>query len=255
MKHVVFYSGGLGSWATAMRIRETIPNKDILLLFTDTLMEDEDLYRFLEETSSSMGIELLTIADGRTPWQIFKDEQFLGNSRVDPCSKILKRNIARRWIKKNYKPEDCILYLGIEWSEIHRWERAKEKWLPYTMKAPLCEPPYLDKLQIIKALKSEGIGIPRLYQMGFPHNNCGGFCIKAGLSHFRLLLKEMPERYRYHEKKEEELREFFGKDVTILRRQRNGEREYITLKAFRESIEKEPKQPELFDWGGCGCFL
>ncbi len=63
----------------------------------------------------------------------------------------------------------------------------------------------------------EGIAPPRLYAMGFPHNNCGGFCVKAGQAHFALLLRTMPERYAYHEAKENELRAELGWRQTILR--------------------------------------
>lgn len=48
MKHIVLYSGGLGSYFTAKRLIERgIPKEDIVLLFTDTKIEDIDLYRFL----------------------------------------------------------------------------------------------------------------------------------------------------------------------------------------------------------------
>ena len=53
--HVVFYSGGLASWATAMRVAEKHGTKNLKMLFTDTKMEDEDLYRFLDESAILLG--------------------------------------------------------------------------------------------------------------------------------------------------------------------------------------------------------
>ena len=50
-KHVVFYSGGLGSFATALRVIEKYGTDNLTLLFTDTLIEDYDLYRFIIETA------------------------------------------------------------------------------------------------------------------------------------------------------------------------------------------------------------
>src|SRR6185312_3546767 len=50
-KHVVFYSGGLGSFATALRVIEKHGTENLTLLFTDTLIEDHDLYRFIIETA------------------------------------------------------------------------------------------------------------------------------------------------------------------------------------------------------------
>ena len=41
--HVVFYSGGIASWAAAKRVAETHGVDGLKLLFADTLTEDEDL--------------------------------------------------------------------------------------------------------------------------------------------------------------------------------------------------------------------
>lgn len=54
MKHVVMFSGGAGSWAAAKRVAERHGTADLTLLFTDTLMEDEDLYRFLHEAAAAV---------------------------------------------------------------------------------------------------------------------------------------------------------------------------------------------------------
>ena len=62
------YSGGLGSWATAKIVIERHGKENTTLLFADTLIEDEDLYRFLDEGAKYLGVEFTRIAEGRTPW-------------------------------------------------------------------------------------------------------------------------------------------------------------------------------------------
>ncbi len=126
----------------------------------------------------------------------------------------------------------------------------------------MCEEPLIDKPDMLKALEAEGIAVPRLYSMGFPHNNCGGFCIKAGQAHFKLLLEKMPERYLYHEGKEEELRQYLKAnpretgtwDVSILRDRSGGETKTLTLRELRRRVEGG-KEIDCDDWGGCGCFM
>ena len=121
--------------------------------------------------------------------------------------------------------------------------------------APLCEAPYISKPDVLTWLKREGIAPPRLYAMGFAHNNCGGFCIKAGQGHFANLLRAMPERYAYHEGKEQELRALLGKDVSILTDRRgDGKKKPLTLKDLRLSIEGGA-QIDAFEIGGCGCAV
>lgn len=256
MNHVVFFSGGIGSWYTAKRVIEKYGKENVTLLFTDTLIEDEDLYRFMEDTTKNFGIPLTYVADGRTPWDVFKDVRYLGNSRIAQCSHILKQEASAKYIKENFDPENTTLYLGIDWTEEHRTAKPRENWLPYKVEFPMCEEPYISKDEMIAELESIGIKPPRLYAMGFSHNNCGGFCVRAGQGHFANLLKQFPERFKEHEAKEQEMREFLNKDVSILRRQRNNKKERLTLKKLREEIEaNETENIDFEDIGGCGCFV
>lgn len=256
MKHIVFYSGGIGSWATAKRVIKEYGKKNTVLLFTDTLIEDSDLYRFIDETVKEMDVEFVRIEDGRTPWEVFKDVRYLGNSRLAQCSHILKQKTSEKWLKSNFKPEECKLYLGIDWTEEHRTAAPRKHWHPYQVEFPMCEEPFVTKGEMLNELESLGIDQPRLYKMGFSHNNCGGFCVRAGQGHFANLLKQIPDLYKYHENKEEEMRRFLNKDVSILRRTRNGERFNLTLKQLREEIESNQTDSlDMNDIGGCGCFV
>lgn len=216
--HVVMFSGGVGSWATAKFVAAEMPKGDRLrLLFADTLMEDPDLYRFLDEAAANVGGELVKISDGRDVWQVFHDVRYLGNTRIDPCSYHLKRKLMREWLETNCAPESTVCYIGIDAGEEHRYTKAKRYWEPWRCEAPLIEHDILFKSVLMDMLAVEGIAPPALYAKGFPHNNCGGFCIKGGIDHFALLLAADPERYTYHERKEQELREYLDKDVSILR--------------------------------------
>lgn len=254
MKHIVSFSGGICSWAAAKRIVEKYGTQDVVLVFADTKMEDGDLYRFINEAAANVGVPLTVIADGRDVWQVFHDERYLGNSRADPCSRILKRSLMDSWVSEHYTPDEAHISVGLDWTEAHRLTRFQERMKPWIVEAPMTEPPYLTKDQMIEWLRAEGIEPPRLYAMGFPHNNCGGFCIKAGIDNFRLLLHTMPERYKYHEGKEQELREYLGKDVAILRDRTGGESKALTLKTLREREECLP-MPLGNDFGGCGCMV
>tara|TARA_R100000458_G_C8199523_1_gene190494 strand:- start:14 stop:811 length:798 start_codon:yes stop_codon:yes gene_type:complete len=242
----------MSSFFAAKRVKEKHGNENLKLLFTDTKYEDEDLYRFLREGAEYLGGDLVWIEEGRDPWEVFKDVRFLGNSRIDPCSRVLKRDLAKKWVHENYPdPSTAILYLGMNWDEGHRLERSQRFWAPYQVESPLMEKPWLERRLMMSELDHLGIFPPRLYEMGFPHNNCGGFCIKAGQAHFRLLLRELPEKYAEVEQKEEEMRQLLDKDVSILKDRRGGTTKPLTLKEFRN---RETKDCDLFEWGGCGCF-
>lgn len=255
MDHLVQFSGGVGSWAAARRLRDGYmeAGDTLTLLFADTHMEDEDLYRFVDEAAADVDGNLIKIEDGRDVWEVFFDVRYLGNTRIDPCSRLLKRELLRHWIEANRDPATTIVHLGIDWSEVHRLDGSRPHWEGWNLDAPMTWKPYLDKDAMLAALRARGIKPPRLYAMGFPHNNCGGFCIKAGQGQFALLYRTMPERYAYHERREQELREFLGKDVSILRDRRGGTLKPLTLRALRKRIEAGEKVGT--DMGGCGCAL
>lgn len=254
MKAVVQMSGGTGSWAAARRTVERYGVENTTLLFADTKIEDPDLYRFLDEAAADVGAPLVRIAEGRTPWDVFDDVKYIGNTRIDPCSKILKRDLLRAYIEEHFDPVDTVVVIGIDWTELHRFERAAPRWLPWKLEAPLCDPPLVDKDDLIAELRERGIEPPALNEEGFPHNNCGGFCIKAGQAQFELLLRTHPDRYREHEEREEQWRETNGKDVAILRDRRGGTTKPMTMRTFRLRLEDSGKF-DRHDWGGCGCAL
>lgn len=249
MRYVVMYSGGIGSFAAACRLPK---DADVTLLFADTKIEDSDLYRFLDQTAEYLGFPLVKIADGRTPWEVYKDKRWIGNSRIAQCSHLLKQVPSRRWMDEN--APGATVVVGIDWSEEHRLPAIRKHWEPYTVRAPMCEPPFLSKHELIRKLELEGIKAPRLYGMGFSHNNCGGFCCRAGQGHFANLYRQMPDRYRWHEAEERALRAYLGKDQSILTRTIKGEKEPYTLEALRKDMDAE-KQVDLLDIGGCGCWV
>ncbi len=256
MKHIVFFSGGIGSWATTKRVIFKHGKENVVLLFTDTLIEDEDLYRFIDETVKELDCEFIRIADGRTPWQVFKDVRWLGNSKLAQCSHLLKQETAGKWIKENFSPDECILYLGIDWSEYHRTESPKRNWLPYKVEFPMTEQPFLSKSDMLRELNNIGIKTPKLYELGFSHNNCSGMCVRGGQGHFVHLLKTFPERYEWLENYEKEMQGYLGKEVTILKRTKNGFTENLSLEQLRLEYEaNDYGQIDLFDIGGCGCFV
>jgi hypothetical protein len=303
MKHVVMFSGGGGSWGAARRVVERHGIDNLTLLFTDTLMEDEDCYRFLVQGAADvLGVDLPTqlvpaihqfpdwtdrpayklfvdglrrefegvlpqlvwLARGGDIWDVFRKERFLGNSSADPCSKLLKRQMADAWLKANCDPADTIVYVGIDKFEEHRFDdgdgggvrprRAASGW---TYQAPLIEAPFVGPWDVRSWMRERGIDPPRLYGWGFPHANCGGVCVKAGHAQWALLLRVRPDRFRLAENEEATMRAMLG-DVSILTdRSGNGEKKPLTLAEFRRRIEARPQLAMDFDdWNeGCNCFF
>lgn len=119
----------------------------------------------------------------------------------------------------------------------------------------MCDAPYLDKLMMLDALAVEGIRPPRLYGLGFAHNNCGGGCVRAGVGHFTHLYRTLPDVYAEWEANEQGLRDFLGRDdIAILRDRTGGIAKPLTLVQLRRRLDAG-YAPDLFEIGGCGCFV
>lgn len=293
-QHVVMWSGGITSWAVAQLAAERYGTDNLTLLFADTKYEDEDLYRWNREASEQIGVPLTVVADGRDPWQVFNDKLFIGNTRIAPCSQLLKAVPCENWLFDNADPTYTTVHVGIDWTEVHRLPAIRSNYahtragcasrkfkqqchglftvdgrlagpgcpnllpVPWKVEAPLTEAPYRDKDFWLAEANRLGLKPPRLYELGWEHNNCGGRCIKGGQGQWAHLLKVFPERYAEVESQEEALRTKLGKDVAFLRDRRGGETKPLTLTVLRSRIENEDAgQAGLFDaddWGGCGCL-
>lgn len=295
-------SGGEGSAFTAALVADRYGTANLRLLFTDTLAEDTDLYRFLIETvfaifdrrappelvAAARAIpewhenrfgrrELLRglatqataalpnftwVQVGLDPWEVYKKERFLGNSLRDPCSKILKRIPADRWLATNCDPDRTIVYVGIDWTEVHRFDdghghgiRPRQAKAGWVYEAPMCEPPYPTKSDLATWLRGVGVERPRLTKEGFAHNNCSSHCCKAGQGHRARQLRIHPERFAFDSEQEEDVRVYLGRDVTMLTdRSGDGKKKPLTLAALKARIEAGQKVDET-EIGGCGCFI
>jgi hypothetical protein len=254
MKHIVSFSGGMGSFAEAKSCVDKYGKENVTLLFADTLMEDEDLYRFKDECVAFLGCELVTLTNGKTPFEIFKQEKFMGNSRVDLCSRMLKREPLNNWFTDNFAVDEAQMHLGIDYSESHRLDGVQKRMSPYIYRSTLVE-----EGKIINKDYSEQFGIkrPRLYDWKLGHNNCGGFCIKAGLGHYKALYEANPERYREFESKEQEVYDVIGATYPFLNKTENKVLRRLTLKQYREEFLMQGKVTALEsqEYGGCGCAI
>lgn len=305
MNHIIFFSGGLSSFSTAVYVKEHFPNDNILLYFTDTLWEDEDLYRFIYEASDKLELPMLTHSMGFTPIQLFVIQAFMGNSRVGTCSRYLKTKVAADYLFKGKVPKieswhnreylkhedfttDATLYFGISFEEMHRAGPILENWQPFKVEFPLIE----HIIDNDKTIETFNIRKPRMYELGFSHNNCCGRCVKAGQGHHRKLMSRLPKVFQQFKEQEIVTSEYirytkqisYHPDRDFLIQQvwafvstgkkcdkiqhlidthkytRNwnfGKRNhpYSFIKNLTlEELEEKPYQLDLWDIGGCGCF-
>lgn len=218
----------------------------------------------LREDATRALPELIWIVEGRDPWEVFRDERLLGSNGFDPCSKILKRRELERWRKANCDPATDAFTVGIGPDEAHRFDDGKGGGLyprmaaqGWTYLAPLIGT-IEGAIGPLVYLEKAGIDRPRLYRMGYMHNNCGGFCCKAGHAHYRNRLRVHPDRFAYDKLMEQKMRDFLGANVSMMRTTAGGKgKQVFTLAELEELVQRSPEID--FDWlpgeSGCGCMI
>lgn len=251
LTYQISFSGGMGSAITALIAKEN--GLEFNLIFADTLIEDEDLYRFNNDIAAACKKEIVHLVDGRTPWDVYVDKRWIGNTRTAHCSSELKTKQVQGWLKGNAHPKDPLV-LGMDWSEMDRIERASKNWAPRPVVS------ILNKYNISRAdydsiLARYSIAKPRLYRYGWEHNNCGGWCCKSGLVQHERLYRVLPERYRWHEEQQLIASDKIGDTAKpYLRKMVAGKTKYLTMAEFREHIEAGATDEDMFSAAGCGCF-
>ncbi len=256
MRYVASLSGGGASAVATDRAIDRYGRNAITLWFADTGWEDEDLYRLLADLMKRWGGDLMIHRDGRTPLQVAEYEQIIPNQKHAPCSRSLKIRPFVKFLEAQPKP--LTVLLGLDWKEQHRMEAPKRHYEAIegvTVDYPLLWKP-IEYRPYQEVVREWGIDPPRLYAMGFPHNNCGGRCVKQGIGEWIRLHHHMPERFAEVRDWEQAQRAKGGPraDYGMVRDRTGGDVKSMTLAELEQrefpAPDDEPSQDDMF---GCMC--
>jgi 3'-phosphoadenosine 5'-phosphosulfate sulfotransferase (PAPS reductase)/FAD synthetase len=254
VQHIVSLSGGVSSAVAADRVINRYGRENVTLWFADTSWEDEDLHRFMADCMVRWGGEMVTYRDGRTPLQVASDVSIIPNQKIAPCTRILKIEPFRKWLAKQEKP--VTVHLGLNWDEQHRMARPKaayEELEGVTVDFPLMWEPYA--WDVLQEVREWGIDIPRLYKAGFPHNNCGGRCVKQGIAEWNRLRVVFPERFAEVRDWEQAQRAIGDAraNYAICRDQSGGTVKPLTLLEIEQRDQPADEQAGQGDMFACFC--
>lgn len=255
MHYIVSLSGGVASAVAADRAIERYGREVVALWIADTMWEDSDLWRFVDDLMRRWGGELIKYCDGRTPLQVAEDEQIIPNQRHAPCSRSLKIRPFVKFLSDQPKP--LTVLLGLDWKEQHRMAAPRKNYESIggvTVDYPLMWKP-LEYRPYQEVVKSWGIEPPQLYQLGFPHNNCGGRCVKQGIKEWMRLRAQMPERFAEVRDWEQAQRAKGGprSDYAIARDQSGYDVKPVTLAELEKSARPTDDTPSTDDMFACMC--
>lgn len=266
MTRINNFSGGLCSFWSAYRDVQEVGPLNVVLLFADTLVESPSTYAFMDAAAKFLGVPITRVSRELTPWQLFRKEKMIGNNQFPICSKFLKRELLNEWMCSNFEMdraqgnfllEPASVSIGFDWTEDHRLRQMRGEHPTWNIRAPMQEDPIWDKCRMRDEAVKLGLPISDAYMRdGLPHDNCGGGCVRAGISHWVQIYHVRPAVFAEWESEEWETAEFLRslgiEPLSMLKDRRGGETKNLYLRDLRARIESG-QEFDKYDWGGCGC--
>jgi 3'-phosphoadenosine 5'-phosphosulfate sulfotransferase (PAPS reductase)/FAD synthetase len=210
-KHAASFSGGVPSAIMVDRAIARYGRENVMIWFADVLAEDVDLYRFVDDCMNRWGGSLYVYTHGKTPLDVAQDKQMIPCDLHCPCSYDLKVKPFRSFIKAMRALP--IVYIGLEAHETKRLISVRKS---YAEAIPRAQVDYAllwesdDRSMLQICIEDMGLALPRLYVLGFKHNNCGGACVREGVKEWLRLLYFFPARFAQYEQWEEDARALGG---------------------------------------------
>lgn len=257
MHFMVSVSGGAGSTIAAHRTVEKYGADRVTLVFADTNEEHPSLYESLHHmiNVALRHVEFVWINDGRNIWDVFNEFGYMKQpGHGCKASLELKRKPLDNYMTSRWKQGEVTKVIGYDHTEQDRADRLNKYMAQsgYALWYPLMEKPFLSPCQQIDLVRQWGYPDQVMYDKGFPHNNCGGGCVLAGISQWVGLYQDFPEKFNYSKVKEAE---FMQKvDFSILRDRRGGMTKNLTLGQLEERIQANDLSGLQEFKSTCGCM-
>lgn len=236
-QHIVSISSGLSSALVYRRVLDRYGADNVLGVFMDTLIEDEDNYRFLAEIER-WGRPFVRLIEGRNPYQVATDQNIIPNQKIAPCTEVLKIIPFRRWLDS--QPLFGTVHLGYDYTEVHRCAAPRRNYeeMGFFVDFPLLWKPYELRPYADVARNDWGIEPPAMYAEGYSHANCGRRCVKQGQGDWLRTYVNRPADYAEAEEWERLMRQHPNRqNYALLRDQTGGTTKPLTLEALRLRYE------------------
>ncbi len=259
-KIIGWWSGGITSAVACKLAIDIYGKKNVRIIFIDTCNEHPDTYRFFVDCEKLYGIEIEIITgikDYKCRLKGYKDIFNTRNQYFQPnknthfysiqdvwdyhnslnvgtgaiCSTELKRKVREKWQKVNTWKYQVF---GFEF-EKKEFNRA----LGMNLNHPKVKPifPLLmmgyDKEKCFDVFKDYNIDFPIGYKLGYNNNNCQNtMCVQGGIGYWQKIHKDDNKKYLEMARKEHELTNKVGHQVTMCKEQSNEAKIKNTKDAF-----------------------
>jgi hypothetical protein len=179
---VSWFSAGVSS---AVATKLSHPHEIIYIHIND---QHPDTLRFVDDCEKWLGQKITRLQHSlKTVEDACRRAGCVTMFHMAPCTKYLKKETRQIWEKQN--PGRHTYIWGYDQNETGRMERLLSAMPEYDHEFPLKD---LSKENAHALLAAAGIARPKMYDLGYPNNNCVG-CLKGYRGYWNKIRKDFPE--------------------------------------------------------------
>ena len=203
---VSWFSAGVSS---AIATKLAIEKYGDIKVFYNTIDDQHpDSERFLSDVERWLNINIERIdSPYKSVENVVRQFRFINSPRGAKCSQILKHRPRREWeeLQRDKNPNVELHYIwGLDKSEQHRADRFSSFMPGIKHEFPLIDNG-IEKEVAHELLRDAGIARPKMYELGFPNNNCIG-CVKGGRGYWNAIREHFPEVFKKRAELEREIK-------------------------------------------------
>lgn len=192
MRVVSWFSAGVSSAVATYYALKEFPHLSILYIDIDN--QHIDSIRFVKDCETFFNKEIKILKSPyRSVERVIRQFKYVNGPYGARCSMMLKKRVRQEWELEN-KPTHYVWGFDCSQREINRAERVRETMTNYEHIFPLIDN-IVSKDNAHGVLASWGIKRPKMYDLGYPNNNCIG-CVKGGKGYWNKIRVDFPKEFK-----------------------------------------------------------
>jgi hypothetical protein len=203
MRIVSWFSAGASSAVATKIAIDQMGCREIY--YNDIEDHHPDNKRFIRECENWFGVPIITMSSPlKSVDNVLKMMRFINAPRQMPqCSRLLKRRVRMEW-EAQFPLERLTYVWGLTSDELNRAEGFRKSMPHQDHVFPLIENKINKEWAHWIIINNIGISLPKMYDLGFPNNNCIG-CVRGGQGYWNLIRKHFPDVFTSRAKLEREI--------------------------------------------------
>jgi hypothetical protein len=185
---VMWFSAGVSSAVATWLMRDRIDR----LIYIHIDDQEEDTLRFVDDCERWWGRKVERL---QSPLKCVENacrfRCYVNGPRGAACTRMLKREVRKDWESQTTFFNHWRYVWGMDATETTRADERRDEMPQHEHAFPLIEHG-IDKKEAHGILARAGVRRPRMYDLGFPNNNCRG-CLKGGKGYWNLIRQVWPD--------------------------------------------------------------